>query len=126
MGFWAKLFGGGKPKPVKMETGKASGPGADIIHIASAPKKGGVSPAASAVIAPPPAPPKLPAARAADGVSGFGQARLRMQLVAAQRAGDLDAAYEAARELEAIQMQAGRRVGARLWREQAERIGASL
>jgi hypothetical protein len=36
------------------------------------------------------------------------------------------AAYEAAKELAAIQAKAGRRVGARMWTAEAERIKAGL
>lgn len=50
------------------------------------------------------------------------QARLRLKLVASLRSGERTAAYEAAKGLADIQARAGRRVGARVWSAEAERI----
>lgn len=118
MGFWSNLFGGGKSKQAGAATAKPAAPGGDVIRVAT-PQR------AKAAATPPMAGEVRTEVKQTDR-AGFGQARLRMRLVAAQRAGDIEAAYEAARGLEAIQMQAGRRVGARVWRQQAESLEAQL
>lgn len=134
MGLLSFLFGGkreGVKPPLKRD------PGADMIRVATPPKatkakdakareaKGPVLKEAPApvaeVVALTPAP--KPTLKQAPGSA---QVKLRLQLAAATRAGDLEAAYEAARALEDIQRLAGRRVGARVWREQAERIYAEM
>lgn len=117
-------------------TGKKAGasapvstaPGGDMIRVASPPPKVQAKAQAKAepgAEAPPPA-----AAKAAGPAKAVGEAsatgsvhvKLRMKLAAATRNGDLEEAYVAARDLETIQTKAGRRVAARVWREQAERI----
>jgi len=60
-----------------------------------------------------------PAVMAAVGAE---QVRLRLRLVAAVKTGKTAAAYEAAKSLADIQTKAGRRLGARMWAQQAERI----
>jgi hypothetical protein len=54
--------------------------------------------------------------------SGVTQVKLRLKLAASLRAGEHGAAYQAAKDLAAIQAKAGRRVGARIWTAEAERI----
>lgn len=54
--------------------------------------------------------------------TGVTQAKLRLKLAASLRAGERTAAYEAAKGLADIQEKAGRRVGARVWSAEAERI----
>lgn len=126
MGFFSNLFGGGKPKQAKTSSDRPAGAGADVIRISTVrapPKQAAAASAASSL---PPAVPEPRVALSQAGANGFGQVRLRMRLVAAQRTGDFKTAYEAARGLEAIQIKAGRRVGARIWREQAEQFEAGL
>jgi hypothetical protein len=96
MGLFSNLFGGKKK---------------------DAPKAEAVKPAAGKQVV-------TPAAAEPVQVSGTGamQVKLRLKLAAALRAGDLDAAYQAAKSLADIQAKAGRRVAARIWREQADRI----
>jgi hypothetical protein len=95
MGLFSNLFGGKKKEAPKAE----------------APAK----PAAGKQVA---------AAVEAVQVSGTGamQVKLRLKLAASLRAGELDAAYQAAKGLAEIQTKAGRRVAARIWREKADRI----
>jgi hypothetical protein len=50
------------------------------------------------------------------------QVKLRLKLAQSLRTRRALAAYEAAKELAAIQTRAGRRVGARMWAAEAERI----
>jgi hypothetical protein len=50
------------------------------------------------------------------------QVRLRLKLAQSLRTRRALAAYEAAKELAAIQTKAGRRVGARMWAAEAQRI----
>lgn len=57
---------------------------------------------------------------------GAVQAKLRLKLAASLRNGHSSAAYEAARALADIQVRAGRRNVARVWRQEAERIKATL
>ena len=123
MGFWSNLFGGGKSKQAKAVETRPATPGGDVIRVATPQKVKAEAVKPSAVAAPVA---DVRAALKEAGATGFGQARLRMRLVAAQRAGDIEAAYEAALGLEAIQLQAGRRVGARVWREQADLFEAQL
>ena len=54
--------------------------------------------------------------------AGVAQVKLRLKLAASLRAGEHGAAYRAAKDLAAIQAKAGRRVGARIWTAEAERI----
>jgi hypothetical protein len=53
---------------------------------------------------------------------GAEQVRLRLKLVAAVKTGKTAAAYQAAKGLADIQAKAGRRLGARMWAQQADRI----
>jgi hypothetical protein len=76
------------------------------------PPKGKSSAAASEVLA-------LPAVAPA-------QVKLRLKLAQSLRTRRAPAAYEAAKQLAAIQLKAGRRVGARVWTAEAERIKAQL
>lgn len=54
--------------------------------------------------------------------SGAAQVKLRLKLAASLRSGEHAEAYKAAKALAAIQSKAGRRVGARIWTIEAERI----
>ncbi len=54
--------------------------------------------------------------------SGVRQVKLRLKLAASLRAGEHGEAYRAAKDLAAIQAKAGRRVAARVWTAEAERI----
>lgn len=95
-------------------------PGADVIRVASPPPKPAAKPSSK-----PSAPADAPAAPAQAvqaSSTGASQVKLRMKLAAATRNGDLEEAWRAAKGLETIQANAGRRVAARVWREQAERI----
>jgi hypothetical protein len=58
----------------------------------------------------------------APSESGVVQVKLRLKLAASLRAGEHGKAYRAAKDLAAIQAKAGRRVGARIWTAEAERI----
>jgi hypothetical protein len=147
MGLLSFLFGGrreGSKPPARRD------PGADMIRVATPAKADKPKPAPAKADAAKVNPAKANAAKPASiksmaataasspvmpiaatpatdhAASGPQQVKLRLRLAAARRAGDLEAAYEAARALEDIQKLAGRRVGARLWREQAERIFAEL
>ncbi|HEX5006894.1 MAG TPA: hypothetical protein VFV70_07255 [Hyphomonadaceae bacterium] len=57
--------------------------------------------------------------------AGVKQVKLRLKLAASLRAGAHFEAYKAAKGLAAMQAEAGRRVGARMWMAEAERILAS-
>jgi hypothetical protein len=70
-------------------------------------------------VAPAAAAPALPAAVALIGAE---QVRLRLRLVAAVKSGKTAAAYQAAKGLADIQAKAGRRLSARMWTAQADRI----
>ena len=54
--------------------------------------------------------------------AGVKQVKLRLKLAASLRAGEHGEAYKAAKDLAAIQARAGRRIGARVWAAEAERI----
>ncbi len=106
MGFFSNLFGGGKPKEAKAAPAAAGTKAVEPVK----------AEAAKAVVS-------APAPAVLKGEStGAVQARLRLRLAAAARSGDVEAAYYAAKGLADIQAKAGRRVGARIWREEAERI----
>jgi hypothetical protein len=74
--------------------------------------------------------PKAASAPAAPQVivtqTGVTQAKLRLKLAASLRSGERAAAYEAAKGLADIQAKAGRRVGARVWSAEAERIKSGI
>jgi hypothetical protein len=99
------LFGGKKKDEAKPAAAKAVEPA-----MAAAPVRVTSAPAATAV---------APVGMAAVGAE---QVRLRLKLVAAVKTGKTAAAYEAAKGLADIQAKAGRRLGARMWAQQAERI----
>jgi hypothetical protein len=84
----------------------------------------------AAVVKPAPAPvgpmPLEEKAEAAAPATGVAQAKLRLKLAASLRSGEHAAAYEAAKGLADIQAKAGRRVGARVWSVEAERIRSGL
>jgi hypothetical protein len=102
-----------------------------LFNLFGGKKKEEAKPAAAAPVvdakAKPPAAP-APAARPAVQIalaaseSGVKQVRLRLKLAASLRAGEHAEAYKAAKDLAAIQAKAGRRVGARVWTAEAERI----
>ena len=96
------LFGGKKKDEAKLAA-KAAEPV----------KAAAVKPASPAAVF------TTPAAIAAVGAE---QVKLRLKLVAAVKTGKTAAAYEAAKGLADIQAKAGRRLGARMWAQQAERI----
>jgi hypothetical protein len=77
---------------------------------AARPAKGKAGPAAEVLVLPATAP---------------AQVKLRLKVAMSLRTRRASAAYEAAKELAAIQAKAGRRVGARKWSAEAERIKAS-
>jgi hypothetical protein len=54
--------------------------------------------------------------------SALTQVRLRLKLASSLRSGEHAKAYEAAKGLADMQAKAGRRVGARIWTAEAERI----
>ncbi len=66
-----------------------------------------------------------PAAMAVLAASGAAQVKLRLKLAAAKRTGETAAAYAAAKSLADIQAKAGRRMAARIWKAEADRILAS-
>jgi hypothetical protein len=111
MGFFSNLFGGKKKEAPKAE----AAPVASSPAKAAAPVKSEKSAARTQVVE---------AAAEPVQVSGAGvaQVKLRLKLAAALRSGEFDAAYQAASGLAEIQTRAGRRVAARVWREQADRI----
>jgi hypothetical protein len=107
------LFGGKKKdetKPVKVE--------AAAVKAEAKPAKADSKPAKAAR---PLAPEPL-----AASASGAAQVKLRLKVAQSLRSRRVAAAYEAAKELAAIQAKAGRRVGARMWTAEAERIKAGL
>jgi hypothetical protein len=63
-----------------------------------------------------------PALPAAVTLIGAEQVRLRLRLVAAVKSGKTAEAYQAAKGLADIQAKAGRRLSARMWTAQADRI----
>jgi hypothetical protein len=65
-----------------------------------------------------------PVAVAVSSNAGSAQVKLRLKLAASLRTKQHAQAYEAAKSLADIQAKAGRRLGARLWAEQADRIKA--
>ena len=67
-------------------------------------------------------PAELPPPPVVLAAPGSVQVKLRLKLAASLRAGQHAKAYEAAKGLADIQAKAGRRMAARVWREQAERI----
>lgn len=100
------LFGGKRKDEAKTAepvTRRAKAEG-HVAH-AAAPVSGSVTPIAPAVSG-----------------SGSAQVKLRLKLAASLRSGEHAEAYKAAKDLAAIQAKAGRRVGARRWRTEAERI----
>jgi hypothetical protein len=106
------LFGG-----KKKDEAKPASPGNPVAAKAVEAKPVEARPAAN------PAAP-APAVQVAVGLreSGVTQVKLRLKLAASLRAGEHGEAYRAAKDLAAIQKKAGRRVGARVWAAEAERI----
>lgn len=72
-----------------------------------------------------PAAKPAPETATAASDAGVKQVKLRLKLAASLRARERAAAFEAAKSLAAIQVRAGRRVGARVWSAEAERISRS-
>ena len=106
MGFF-NLFGGKKKDAVKPAEAKPAVEAKAKPAVEMAP-----APAAKAAVQ---------IAQAASD-SGVKQVKLRLKLAASLRAGEHAEAYKAAQDLAAIQAKAGRRVGARVWATEAERI----
>lgn len=102
MGLFSFLFGGKKKKA-----------GADM-------------PTKPAVVEKPAPAATVSIAAAAAPAPGVAQAKLRLKLAASLRTGEHAAAYEAAKGLADIQTRAGRTTAARGWRQQADRIKASM
>jgi hypothetical protein len=103
MGLFSFLFGGKKDKA--KPPAKAASPTRGVVEEAA------------------PAMPAAPVAYTpASATGGVAQAKLRLKLVASLRSGDHPAAYQAARSLADIQTRAGRKMVARTWQQQAERI----
>ena len=94
----------------------------DEAKAAPAPAKDAAPAAKSAPPKPEKTPQPAPAASAPP--TGSTQVKLRLRLVHSLRSGEHAAAYEAAKSLADIQAKAGRRTGARVWRDEAERIKA--
>jgi len=103
MGLFSFLFGGKKDKTKPAAKAAAAKPG--VID-----KSAPAALADSVAYAPPAA------------TVGVAQAKLRLKLVASLRSGDHPAAYLAAKALADIQTRAGRKMVARTWQQQAERI----
>ena len=103
MGLFSFLFGSkkNKPKPAAEPTSPACG----VVE-----KTASAIPAAPVAYTP------------ASATGGVEQAKLRLKLVASLRSGDHPAAYQAAKGLADIQTRAGRKMVARTWLQQAERI----
>jgi hypothetical protein len=110
------LFGGKKKDEAKPAAAKPAPVAAKAVEPAKF-----VEPVKAAAVKPVSPTPVLstPAAIAAAGAE---QVRLRLKLVAAVKTGKTAAAYEAAKGLADIQAKAGRRLGARMWAQQADRI----
>ncbi|HEV7694462.1 MAG TPA: hypothetical protein VGO52_26735 [Hyphomonadaceae bacterium] len=108
------LFGlfGGKKKDEAKPAAKPAPAATKIAEPAKAAAPVKATPAAAAMA-------ETPAMVAAVGAE---QVRLRLKLVAAVKTGKTAAAYQAAKSLADIQAKAGRRLGARMWAQQAERI----
>lgn len=111
MGFFSNLFGGKKKEGTKV--GAASGASAPVAPARSE------TPGARTQVVAAVAEPVLVAG------AGVAQVKLRLKLAASLRAGELEAAYLAATGLADIQTKAGRRIAARIWREQADKIRAT-
>lgn len=119
MGLFSFLTGGKKDKATKAAPVKAAAAPAAKVTLTEAKaeaalKAAGVAPAA--VVA------KIEVKPA----TGMAQAKLRLKLAAARRAGAYADAYEAAKGLADIQAKAGRRVGVRVWMLEAEKIRAGM
>jgi hypothetical protein len=116
LGWRHNVFGlfGGKKKKEEAKSAAAPVSGAS----ANAPSAKAEAPKAE-VKAAAPAPVVAHAVRAAPGAE---QVKLRLKLAAAKRTGQTAAAYAAAKGLADIQAKAGRRLGARLWTQEADRI----
>lgn len=101
------LFGGKKKDAAKPAEAKP------VLEVAAKP-----------AVESPPAPAAKPTVQIAPAASDAGvkQVKLRLKLAASLRAGEHAEAYKAAQDLAAIQAKAGRRVGARVWATEAERI----
>lgn len=89
-------------------------------------KKAGAQTPAKLAVVQKPAPAATVSIVAAAPPPGVAQARLRLKLAASLRSGEHAAAYEAAKGLADIQTRAGRLTAARGWRQQADRIKASM
>ncbi len=113
MGLFSFL-GGGKKKE-KVATVKAEAP---PLAPTGAEKRAEAALAKAASAPPPPQVVATP--------TGVTQARLRLKLMASLRSGEHALAYEAAKGLADIQAKAGRRVGARVWSAEAERIRSGI
>jgi hypothetical protein len=102
------LFGGKKKEQPKAG---AAAPPPKAVEPAKV--KAEAKAAVAAALAP------IPAAAAAPGAE---QVKLRLRLAAAKRAGQTSDAYKAAKALADIQAKAGRRLGARMWSAEADKI----
>lgn len=111
MRLFSGLFGGKKKEEPKAQVVHAA-----PVAAAAAPKPAAISRQAMAA---------APAASLASA-TGAAQVKLRLKLAASLRTGADEEAYLAARGLADIQAKAGRRTGARVWREEADRILARL
>jgi len=113
MGLFSNLFGGKNKVAPKAEAASAA-PGAATT---------GKPPVMGKQVMPA-APTASPASLAS--ATGATQVKLRLKLAASLRTGADEEAYLAAKSLADIQAKAGRRTGARVWREEADRILARL
>ena len=111
------LFGGKKTDEAKAAPAAAEVKAAEKAKAAEA-----VKPAEKTAKLVEKAKPVVSAAVVAGAAPGAEQVKLRLKLAAAKRTGQTAAAYAAAKGLADIQAKAGRRLGARLWAQEADRI----
>lgn len=107
MGLFSNLFGGKKKDEPKAQAAPAAAAQAKPAVMGK-----------QVMAAPPPA--------SLASATGATQVKLRLKLAASLRTGADEEAYLAAKSLADIQARAGRRTGARVWREEADRILARL
>ena len=119
MGLFSFLTGGKKKEEKAAPVAAAPPPSKPTLAEAKAE-------AALAKAATPVAPVAVVAVAEVTAATGVTQAKLRLKLAASLRARQHMAAYEAARGLADIQVQAGRPNVARLWQVQADELKAQL
>jgi hypothetical protein len=108
---------GGGAAGDRFDPRNAGGDSMGLFNLFGGKKKGGAKPSKGKAAAGAHEVLVLPAA-------GPAQVKLRLKLAQSLRTRRASVAYEAAKELAAIQAKAGRRLGARMWTAEAERIKA--